>query len=33
MEAGDSGVHGLSAPGPVGLEYSQQRGNVTTPSK
>lgn len=33
MEAGDSGVPGLTAPGPVVLEFSHQRGNVTTPSK
>lgn len=33
MEAGDSGVHGLTARGPVGLEFSQQKGNVTTLSK
>lgn len=33
MEPGDSGVPGLTAPGPVELEFSQQRGNVTTLSK
>lgn len=33
MEAGDSGVHGLTAPGPVELEFSQQKGNATTLSK
>lgn len=33
MEAGDSGRNGLTAPGPAGLEFSQQRGSVTTPSK
>lgn len=33
MEPGDSGAPGLSAPGPVGLVSSQQRGSVTTRSK
>lgn len=33
MEDGDSGARGLTAPEPVGPEFSQQRGNVTTPSK
>lgn len=33
MEVGVSGVRGLTVPGPVGLEFSQQRENVTTPSK
>lgn len=33
MEVGVSGVRGLTVPGPVGLELSQQRENVTTPSK
>lgn len=33
MEAGDSGVPGLTAPGPVEMEFSQQTGNVTTLSK
>lgn len=33
MEAGGSGAPGLTAPGPAGLEFSLQRGNVTTLSK
>lgn len=33
MEAGDPGAPGLTAPGPVELEFSQQRGNATTQSK
>lgn len=32
-EAGGSGAPGLTAPGPAGLEFSLQRGNVTTLSK
>lgn len=33
MEAGDTGAPGLTAPGPVGWEFSQQRGNVPTLSR
>jgi len=33
MEAGDSGVPGLTAPELVELEFNQQRGNVTILSK
>lgn len=33
MEAGDTGAPGLTAPGPVEWEFSQQKGSVTTPSR
>lgn len=33
MEDGDNGPLGLIAPGLVGLEFSQLRENVSTPSK